>query len=150
GTLAAEYAVVAAVVTGTAIVARIVWVTGASWFSRWRCRGMTKGEVPASAIQLSPKAAAVVAWCGMRGTVTRAAALARPVDQEGGGAFPYRDLIIVAAFGVTLGTLVLQGLTLRPLIVKLGLEDDGSIEREVRLARAEGLRAAVAATAACG
>jgi monovalent cation/hydrogen antiporter len=79
----------------------------------------------------------------MRGTVTLAAALALPA------AFPFRDLILTTAFGVTLGTLVLQGLTLRPLILRLGIKDDGSIEREVRLARVEYLRAAVDAVAAC-
>ncbi|HEX6623631.1 MAG TPA: hypothetical protein VF064_07955, partial [Pyrinomonadaceae bacterium] len=53
------------------------------------------------------------------------------------------------AFGVTLGTLVLQGLTLRPLLLRLRLEDDGSVDREVRLARVEALRAALEAAAAC-
>jgi CPA1 family monovalent cation:H+ antiporter len=82
----------------------------------------------------------------MRGTVTLAAALALPTGQDGGAPFPYRDLILVAAFGVVLGTLVLQGLTLRPLLLHLRLEDDGSVEREVRLARIEALRAALTAT----
>jgi CPA1 family monovalent cation:H+ antiporter len=79
----------------------------------------------------------------MRGTVTLAAALALPTD------FPYRDLILATAFGVTLGTLVIQGMTVRPLLLRLGLEDDGSVEREIRLARVETLRAAVAAADAC-
>jgi CPA1 family monovalent cation:H+ antiporter len=82
----------------------------------------------------------------MRGTVTLAAALALPTGNENVVPFPYRDLIIVSAFGVVLGTLVLQGLTLRPLLLWLKLVDDGSVEREVKLARAEGLRAAVTAT----
>jgi len=90
----------------------------------------------------------VVGWCGMRGTVTLAAALALPTGQDGGAPFPYRDLIVVTAFGVVLGTLVLQGLTLRPLLLRLRLEDDGTVEREVRLARVEALRAALAATSA--
>ena len=85
----------------------------------------------------------------MRGTVTLAAALALPTGGDGGAPFPYRDLILVTAFGVVLGTLVLQGLTLRPLLLRLRLEDDGTVEREVRLARVETLRAAVAAAAAC-
>jgi CPA1 family monovalent cation:H+ antiporter len=46
-----------------------------------------------------------------------------------------------------LGTLVLQGLTLRPLMALLRLDDDGGVEREVRLARVETLRAALAALA---
>jgi NhaP-type Na+/H+ or K+/H+ antiporter len=79
----------------------------------------------------------------MRGTVTIAAALALPTG------FPYRDLILITAFGVVLGTLVLQGLTLRPLLLTLRLKDDGTVDREVRLARVETLRAALAGAAAC-
>jgi monovalent cation/hydrogen antiporter len=97
-------------------------------------------------VALSPRAAAVAAWCGMRGIVTLAAALALPTGEHGGTPFPFRDLILVTAFGVVLGTLVLQGLTLRPLLLRLNLDDDGTVEREVRLARLETLRAAVAAT----
>jgi CPA1 family monovalent cation:H+ antiporter len=82
-------------------------------------------------VALSRRGAAVVGWCGMRGTVTLAAALALPTG------FPFRDLILTTAFGVTLGTLVLQGLTLRPLMLRLRLEDDGGVEA---------LRVAVAAT----
>lgn len=84
----------------------------------------------------------------MRGIVTLAAALALPTGGEGGPPFPYRDLILFTAFSVVLGTLVLQGLTLRPLMARLRLDDEGEIEREVRLARIATLRAALAATAA--
>jgi CPA1 family monovalent cation:H+ antiporter len=73
----------------------------------------------------------------MRGTVTLAAALALPAD------FPARDLVLFSAFCVVLGTLVIQGMTLRPLMRRLGVEQDDSVEREVRLARAETARAAV-------
>ena len=44
---------------------------------------------------------------------------------------------------------MLQGLTLRPLLLRLGLEDDGAIDREVSLARVETLRAAISASATC-
>jgi CPA1 family monovalent cation:H+ antiporter len=84
----------------------------------------------------------------MRGTVTLAAALALPTGGDG-PAFPFRDLILVTAFGVVLGTLVVQGLTLRPLLLHLRLEDDGSVDREVRLARVESLRAALSAATEC-
>ena len=73
---------------------------------------------------------------------TLAAALALP-DGTADTAFPYRDLIILCAFCVVLTTLVLQGLTLRPLLAMLGLKDDGSVSREVRLARIETARAAL-------
>jgi CPA1 family monovalent cation:H+ antiporter len=143
GAAGVRYAMIAAAVCVSAILARIVWVTGAAAFSRWRCRPRSDGAAgPRDAVALTASQAAVVGWCGMRGTVTLAAALALPAG------FPYRDLILVTAFGVVLGTLVLQGLTLRPLLLRLRLEDDGTVEREVRLARIEGLRAAVSAIVA--
>ncbi len=79
----------------------------------------------------------LIAWCGMRGIVTLATALALPEK------FPFRDLILLAAFGVVLGTLVIQGLTLRPLMLALRLTDDGTVDGEVRLARAHSARAAL-------
>lgn len=136
------YVWVAIAVSVAVILARILWVTGAAAFSRWRCGPGPDGRAgPRDAVALTARQAVVVGWCGMRGTVTLAAALALPAD------FPYRDLILVTAFGVVLGTLVLQGLTLRPLLLRLGLEDDGTVDREVHLARIEGLRAAVGAIA---
>ena len=54
----------------------------------------------------------------MLGIVTRAAALASPA------AFPLRDVIVLTAFAVVLGTLALQGLTLGPLLCALDLRDD--------------------------
>jgi CPA1 family monovalent cation:H+ antiporter len=144
-----EYAWVAAAVCAAAILARIVWVTGAAAFSRWRCRPRADGTSgPTDAVALSPRAAAVVAWCGMRGTVSLAAALALPTGRDGAAPFPFRDLILFTAFAVVLGTLVVQGMTLRPLMVRLRLEDDRVVDREVRLARVETLRAATSALAA--
>jgi len=144
GSTGARYAAVAAAVCVAVILARIAWVSGAAAFSRWRCRPRTDGAPgPRDAVALTGPGAAVVGWCGMRGTVTLAAALALPTN------FPFRDLILTTAFGVTLGTLVLQGLTLRPLLIRLRLEDDGSVEREVSVARVESLRAALAAAATC-
>ena len=46
----------------------------------------------------------------MRGLVTLATAFALPQQ------FPGRDLIVLCAFCVVLGTLVIQGFTLRPLM----------------------------------
>ncbi len=70
----------------------------------------------------------VVGWCGMRGLVTLATAFALPGD------FPQRDLIVLTAFAVVLATLVLQGLTLSPLIRWLGLA--GAHDPEAELAKA--------------
>jgi CPA1 family monovalent cation:H+ antiporter len=86
----------------------------------------------------SAKGAFVVAWSGMRGIVTLAAALALPVG------FPHRDFILLTAFVVVLGTLVIQGLTLRPLLMLLRLPGDGTVEAEIRLARKAALKAAIA------
>jgi len=78
-----------------------------------------------------------VSWCGMRGIVTLAAAFALPES------FPYRDLILLAAFAVVLGSLVIQGLTLRPLILALHLKDDDPVGTEVARARDAAYRAAL-------
>jgi monovalent cation/hydrogen antiporter len=71
----------------------------------------------------------------MRGIVSLAAALALPP------AFPYRDLIVLMAFFVVLGTLIIQGLTLKPLLRALELHDDDPVGRELRAARERALRA---------
>jgi CPA1 family monovalent cation:H+ antiporter len=73
----------------------------------------------------------------MRGIVTLASAYALP---EG---FPYRDLILLVACAVVLGTLVLQGLTLRPLILAMQLRDDNPVGIEVARARGAAFRAAL-------
>lgn len=136
-----EYSAIAAAVTGTAIVARIAWVMGAAAFNRWR-----QPPATSSVVTLSARAAVLVGWCGMRGIVTLAAALALPTGGAGGAAFPFRDLILFTSFAVVLGTLVVQGLTLRPLMTRLKLDDDGEVDHEVRLARVETLRAGLEAT----
>jgi CPA1 family monovalent cation:H+ antiporter len=79
----------------------------------------------------------VVSWCGMRGIVTLAAALALPWT------FPERDLIVLTAFAVVVGTLIVQGLTLRPLLRVLHLRNDRTVEREIRLAWSRVLETAV-------
>lgn len=144
-----RYAMVAATVCLATILARIVWVTGAATLSRWRSTRTLEGATRRDTVDLSRRAAAVIGWCGMRGTVTLAAALALPTGSGVGSPFPYRDLILVTAFGVVLGTLVVQGLTLRPLMLRLHLEEDDSVDREVRLARVETLRSAVQAAGSC-
>jgi monovalent cation/hydrogen antiporter len=75
------------------------------------------------------KHALVVAWCGLRGGVSLAAALAIPFALPGGHAFPYRDLIIFVTFTVILVTLVGGGLTL-PMLVKLLKIQGGSEEQD--------------------
>lgn len=136
----------AALVCVATLLARFAWVIGIAAISRWRCRPAADGTRRKDALGLSPRAAVVVGWCGMRGIVTLAAAFALPALGPDGSAFPHRDLIVFTAFAVVLATLVLQGMTLRPLIGALGLDADLLVEREVRLARAETLRTAIATT----
>jgi monovalent cation/hydrogen antiporter len=135
------YAICAASVCVTVIVVRFVWVMIYGYTNRWlenRWSNVDKPKKPAK----TRGSGLVVSWAGMRGIVTLAAALALP-DGTPDTAFPYRDLIILCAFCVVLTTLVIQGLTLRPLLAMLGLKDDGSVAREVRLARVETARAAL-------
>jgi Na+/H+ antiporter len=134
-----SYTLIAGAVCATVILVRITWVMGYVATARWAAARRAR----AAEEYLSFRAGAVIAWCGMRGTVTLAAALALPGGHGGEAAFPYRDLILFTAFCVVLGTLVLQGLTVNPLLRKLSLEHDGLVEREIQLARAETARAAL-------
>jgi Na+/H+ antiporter len=87
----------------------------------------------------------VMSWSGMRGGVSLAAALAVPLTVEGVGPFPGRDLILFLTFSVILATLVLQGLTLPPLIRALRLKGDENAGTLMELrARLTGAHAALA------
>ena len=81
----------------------------------------------------------------MRGIVSLATALALPDGTHGGAVFPFRDLVVAASFAVVLGTLVVQGLTLRPLMLALRIGTDGAVEREVAMARMATAKAALKA-----
>jgi Na+/H+ antiporter len=86
----------------------------------------------------------VMSWSGMRGAVSLAAALAVPLSTDAGNPFPGRDLIVFLTFSVILATLVLQGLTLGPLIAALRFEDDGEASTLAELrARLDAARAAL-------
>jgi monovalent cation/hydrogen antiporter len=83
-------------------------------------------------------------WSGMRGAVSLAAALAVPLTTQGGTPFPGRDLILFLTFSTILATLVLQGLTLGPIIDALRLRDDENAGTLAELrARLEGAHAAL-------
>ena len=140
---AGRYAAFAAAVLAAAILVRVAWVMGYYAAMRWKQRRF--GRPRARGRPMPPptvQGGIVVSWCGMRGIVTLAAALALPAGFAG------RDLIVFASFCVVLGTLVVQGLTLRPLLIRLALPHDDSVEAEVVLARAEAARAALDALGA--
>ncbi|HWF98981.1 MAG TPA: sodium:proton antiporter [Steroidobacteraceae bacterium] len=139
----------AAAVCATVILVRLFWVMSHNRIAHW---GLRRRQATHRASEQHGRpmtmptlgGGLVISWCGMRGIVTLAAAMALP-DGSASTAFPDRDLILFCAFAVVLVTLVLQGMTLRPLMAWIGLKDDGSVDREVRLARVETARAALKA-----
>lgn len=138
-----NYLQIAGLVLATVVLVRIVWAftynRAAALKNRLFGAGIWPGEyIPTLA------GSTVVSWCGMRGIVTLACAFALPAGSNGEPAFPYRDLILLCAFTVVAGTLVVQGLTLRPLILLLGIKDDGYVEKEVLGAQAQLARVAAA------
>jgi CPA1 family monovalent cation:H+ antiporter len=128
---AGELAGWAALTAATVIVTRLVWVFVLASIA------FAREDRPKS------RRLAIVAWSGMRGSVSLAAALAIPLSTDAGQRFPDRDLVIFLTFAVIFGTLVLQGMTLKPLIRALGVEDDGEEEREEQKARIKASEAAI-------
>jgi hypothetical protein len=124
------------------IVVRFAWVMSYNFVYRMRVRRYGF-HPPRPMLPPTVRGALIISWSGMRGVVTLAAALALP-SGAGGVAFPYRDLIILTAFCIVLGTLILQGLTLKPLVRALDLRDDDPVGRELETARARAVQAAIA------
>jgi monovalent cation/hydrogen antiporter len=125
GELAAWGVLVALVV----ICVRIAWVFAFTYLPRILSRQTRDDRYPVW------KESLVVAWGGVRGSVSLAAALAIPTTVDAGGPFPDRDLLIFLTYCVIVATLVGQGLTLPLLIHVLGFEDDGLDRQEELLAR---------------
>lgn len=115
----------AVLVSLTVIVVRLLWVFPATYLPRRASRRLRERDPSPSWRSVS-----VVAWTGMRGVISLAAALALPFETASGAGFPDRDLIVFLTFCVILATLVVQGLSLPSLIRALGLEDDRIGERE--------------------
>ena len=119
-----------AIVSAAVIIGRIIWVYPGTYIPRLFKSVREKELLPD--IRLTT----IIAWAGMRGVVSLAAALAIPLVVEGSRPFPNRNLIIFLTFCVIFSTLVLQGLTLRPIIRLLGIKGDGKEhekEQEVRM-----------------
>jgi CPA1 family monovalent cation:H+ antiporter len=109
----------------TVILVRMIWVFPATYVPRWASRRIRERDP-------SPpwRSVSVIAWTGMRGVISLAAALALPLQTASGVPFPDRDLIIFMTFCVIFATLVVQGLSLPLLIRALGLEDDRIGDKE--------------------
>jgi len=128
----------AALVCGVVIVTRMVWFFTIPYAHPIFNRVMRSGYLRAPW-----RERVVLGWSGIRGAVSLAAALAIPLSVEG-DPFPQRDLIIFLAFCTILATLVLQGLTLPPLIRTLGLKADEAALTVAELqARVKASRAAL-------
>ena len=135
-----RYFAVAVAVLVTAIVVRIAWHMAFNAVVRRRHRRFGF-RPPRPMLRPTVASGLIISWAGMRGIVSLAAAMALPPG------FPYRDLILLTAFSVVVGTLAIQGLTLKPLLRALDLHDDDPIGREVRAARERALRAGLASFA---
>jgi CPA1 family monovalent cation:H+ antiporter len=121
------------------ILLRLIWVFPAAWVS-WllRTRLLRQKEIRPSLGQIF-----VVAWTGMRGVVSLAAALALPATLMDGTPFPQRNLIVFLTFCVICVTLVVQGIALPPLIQLLKLASASGPNREEQEARRIVIEAAV-------
>jgi monovalent cation/hydrogen antiporter len=131
-----HYGFFALAMLATVIIVRIVWVM--TYNAALRARISRRGfNPPRPMLRPSVGSGLVLSWIGMRGIVTLAAAFALPEH------FPYRDLILLSAFCVVLGTLTIQGLTLRPLIERLKFDEYDPVAHEVAQARVAAYRAAL-------
>jgi len=122
GRSTAELIGYAALVSAVVIGARIAWMLATYLLAMLSRRIRMDDPVP------SWQAKAVIAWSGMRGAVSLAAALALPFFMDNGKAFPYRDLVLFIAFGVIVVTLVGLGLSLPMVVRALGLAQAGRAE----------------------
>jgi len=120
----------AGLISVAVILVRMIWVFPAAYLPR-----LLFPSVRARDPYPSWRHVMIVAWTGMRGVVSLAAALALPLTSQDGSAFPGRDLILFLSFVVILATLVVQGLSLPPIIRWLRIQDDRSADQEERDAR---------------
>jgi len=125
---------IAGAVLATVVLVRVALLLAyrAGAAALWRHGGEARGMVE----PVSWRVALVSGWCGMRGLLTLATSFALPAN------FPGRDLVVLCAITVVLGTLVIQGMTLTPLMRWLGVEDDGQdLAAQVGKARRQVIRA---------
>ena len=118
-----EILLTTALVVVIVIIARFAWVYPAIYLPRILSKRLRERD-PAPSWRVT----FVLAFTGVRGAVSLAAALALPLALPGGEGFPYRDMILFVAFGVIFITLVGLGSGL-PLVVRwLGVAKDGRKE----------------------
>jgi len=130
GETPAVLALYAALVSLAVVGTRLLWTFPMAYLPRLLSRRLRERD-PSPPWQQT----GVVAYAGMRGAISLAAALSLPLTTQDGAPFPGRDLILFLTFCVILVTLVLQGLSLPLIIRRLGMEHDGEEEREETEAR---------------
>ncbi len=140
GIAAPVIAISSAAVLATVIVVRIVWVYLFAYLPRMLFRGIRDRE-PAP----TPAQVFVVAWAGMRGVVSLAAAFGVPLTTMSGAPFPGRPQLVFLTFVVVIGTLLLHGLTLPWLIRRLGVQGDEARTDAIAAAAAQDRAARAAA-----
>jgi monovalent cation/hydrogen antiporter len=128
----------ALLVVSVIVLVRFLWMFAATYLPRFFSRTFRRKN------RMPWQHTALIAWTGMRGADSLAGALAIPFLLPNGEGFPGRNLILLLTFFVIFATLVLQGLTLTPLVRWLGVVDDHVTEREERLARLKANEAALA------
>ncbi|MCE9640051.1 MAG: cation:proton antiporter, partial [Betaproteobacteria bacterium] len=130
GYSAAQLCLYGVLISVVAITVRFAWIYPATYLPRVMSPALRARE-PAPA----EGEVFIMSWCGMRGIVSLAAALALPIVLANGEPFPQRDLIIFLTFVVIAVTLVVQGLSLPPLIRRLKVGADWSLHEEHQHAR---------------
>jgi Na+/H+ antiporter len=126
--------------SAVAILVRFAWVYSALYLPRRVGAALRAGPAGPPHAEFF-----IMGWCGMRGIVSLAAALALPAALADGSPFPYRDTLIFFTFVIIAVTLVLQGSTLPALIRRLGVGADWSLRQERENARNAMSKAATAA-----
>lgn len=126
----------AVIISVAAILIRLIWIFPGAYIPRWLFKSVRNSEP-----KPGWRSVLLVGWSGMRGVVSLASALAVPLTLTNGDAFPHRNLILFITFIVILFTLVLQGLSLSPLIRFLKIETN---EKESQQVQALALRVQLA------
>jgi Na+/H+ antiporter len=140
GISAAVLATASAAVLATVIGVRIVWVFVFAYLPR-----ALSARVRANEPRPTPAQVFIVAWAGMRGVVSLAAAFAVPLTTASGAEFPGRPQLVFLTFVVVVGTLLLHGLTLPWLIKVLDVQNEDAARDAIEAAAAQ-TRAAKAAS----
>lgn len=140
GIRASTLAIASASVLATVIAVRIAWVYFMAYVPRAMFAGIRRREE-----RPTPAQVFIVAWAGMRGVVSLAAAFGVPMSTLSGAPFPGRAQLVFLTFVVVIGTLLLHGVTLPWLIKVLDVSSEAEAHQDALEEAAASTRAAKAA-----